>query len=433
MLTEDQIHYAALDAWVALEILDVLQSYKSAGEPLTSATLIGQPVSLFVRKQEVAQGIVVKQPAQFILETGTENTAPITFNVSSTRTRAVIQIDKVLAPKCVIAYHKKALGDIQNGQESFEVVVSLVAPKTRSVQQAKPIAEPERQPGVPNIINPSDILLAEEVVYDELGNVSDDESEVDMEDDLQNFPEYSGYVQDASLQRIAGILADIFHEIEKVTRTISKRHTLCRKFARAFSDTMLVPDKGDKKTVEQVLKKKRLTWEQVQSKSPAWLWKWVRRYIPDKDILYLILSELFQSWGSVKCSVTKQTLFNAETWQKAQRVLHDVKKGWISDPSNISLYTLEHTAKNGLAIYHCIRGTNSVEGSVHNPIRRKFASLQSLLMLLLLISDTDTIMILVLSISLARNIWDIMIHGLTMTSFSCSLTSDGEPASLSQV
>jgi len=30
--------------------------------------------------------------------------------------------------------------------------------------------------------------------------------------------------------------------------------------------------------------------------------------------------------------------------------------------------------KNGLSLYHCIRGTNSVEGAIHNPIRRSFAS-----------------------------------------------------------
>ena len=86
MLTEDQVHYAALDAWVALEIWGILNSYKSAGEPLTAATQVGQPVSLFVHKQEVAQGIIVNQPAQFILEAGTESTPPITINVSSTRT-----------------------------------------------------------------------------------------------------------------------------------------------------------------------------------------------------------------------------------------------------------------------------------------------------------------------------------------------------------
>jgi len=80
----------------------------------------------------------------------------------------------------------------------------------------------------------------------------------------------------------------------------------------------------------------------------------VNNPIPNKEILYHLLSELFQSCGSTQFSITKQTLFNAESWKKAERVLHDVKKGWISDPTNIPLYTLESQDKNGLAIYHCI-------------------------------------------------------------------------------
>jgi hypothetical protein len=37
--------------------------------------------------------------------------------------------------------------------------------------------------------------------------------------------------------------------MDKVCRTISKKHTLCKKFATAFSDTLLVPDEDDKKLV----------------------------------------------------------------------------------------------------------------------------------------------------------------------------------------
>ena len=93
--------------------------------------------------------------------------------------------------------------------------------------------------------------------------------------------------------------------------------------------------------------------------------------------MYVLLKELFDSWGPVKCTVTKQPLFSQETWKKAFAVLHDVQKGWISDPSSIPVYTLKGTDKHGLKLYHCIRGTNSVEGAVHNPIRRNFASLNA--------------------------------------------------------
>ena len=109
-------------------------------------------------------------------------------------------------------------------------------------------------------------------------NMLDDASEPDIDgqvEDTDNFPEYSGYTQNELLERIAGILADVFYEIEKITRTISRKHTLCCKFAHAFSDTMLVPDEGDKIAVEAVLAKKAIKWEQVWSKSPIWLWKQV--------------------------------------------------------------------------------------------------------------------------------------------------------------
>jgi len=82
-------------------------------------------------------------------------------------------------------------------------------------------------------------------------------------------------------------------------------------------------------------------------------------------------------WGSVKSSITGQPLFSAETWKKVKAVLHDVCKGWLSDPSSIPVYTHEGTDKNGLPLYHCIHGTNSVEGAIHNPICRNFASLNA--------------------------------------------------------
>jgi len=45
--------------------------------------------------------------------------------VSSTKRRAVVRIDKVLAPACVLSFHKKTLEQIQNGREFFKVLVDL--------------------------------------------------------------------------------------------------------------------------------------------------------------------------------------------------------------------------------------------------------------------------------------------------------------------
>jgi len=58
--------------------------------------------------------------------------------------------------------------------------------------------------------------------------------------------------------RPSRILADVFHEMDKVLCTISKKHTHHNAFATAFSNTLLIPDKNDRLKVEAHLKRKNL-------------------------------------------------------------------------------------------------------------------------------------------------------------------------------
>jgi ribonuclease D len=50
-LTEDQIEYAALDAWVTFPIWDVLKTQRNSGDVLQSASPVGQLVSLLSKKK----------------------------------------------------------------------------------------------------------------------------------------------------------------------------------------------------------------------------------------------------------------------------------------------------------------------------------------------------------------------------------------------
>jgi ribonuclease D len=45
-LSNEQIQYAALDAWVVLQILDILENKPTVGQPLKSAAPVGQHVSI---------------------------------------------------------------------------------------------------------------------------------------------------------------------------------------------------------------------------------------------------------------------------------------------------------------------------------------------------------------------------------------------------
>ena len=66
-LSRDKIIYAALDAWISLSIYKYLRVLPSSREALKSASQTSQLVSLFFRNQEIAQGIVIQQPRDFIV------------------------------------------------------------------------------------------------------------------------------------------------------------------------------------------------------------------------------------------------------------------------------------------------------------------------------------------------------------------------------
>jgi len=297
----------------------------------------------------------------------------------------VIRIDEVLVPDYILPFYKKTIQEVQAGQPAFDILVTLSSLKTRS-PHIPPLlpgtaAPPAVMDDVSLILPPSDGIPSSEEGAESAATLNDDndhgENVADGEHSNNAYVQPKPSQEDIALALLASILADIFHEMHKVCRTISELHALHKQFARAFSDTMLVPDKNDKAHVMSYLKAKGLTWEKVRLSSPGWLWKRVRRYIPEKNFLYQILKEFFNCWGPVKCIVTGQPLFSGETWKKAEAVLHDVRMGWISDPACIPLYTVLRYDKWGLAIYHCIRGTNSVEGAVHNPIRRSFAAMNA--------------------------------------------------------
>ncbi|OAD04865.1 hypothetical protein MUCCIDRAFT_161576 [Mucor lusitanicus CBS 277.49] len=96
----------------------------------------------------------------------------------------------------------------------------------------------------------------------------------------------------------------------------------------------------------------------------AWLWKRVRRWVSSPDVLLPLLKFLFLSYGPLKCAKSGKALFDKKSWDQAAAVLKTVQLGHVSDPPGGFRLTL----------YRCIRGTNSLEGGVHQNLIRKFGS-----------------------------------------------------------
>ena len=107
-----------------------------------------------------------------------------------------------------------------------------------------------------------------------------------------------------------------------------------------------------------------------------WIWKRVKRNVASPDILLPALKALFFSFGPLKCSKSGRTLFDKLAWKQAANVLKTVHLGHASDPPGVQLFYYKVGKKDryGLDLYRCIRGTNSLEGGVHQNLIRKFGS-----------------------------------------------------------
>ena len=197
-LNDDQKPYAALDAYVALMVWEVLETFGEVGKPLSSATKVGELVSLYVRKQEVAHGIIVEQPVSFLIQNPLPNEKPISLNVSTTKTRALIQIDTILAPNCVIPHHCQSLKNLQNGEDPFKAVVSISSLHTRSDKEPVTIPEPlePKNIGIIKAIQPPS-LSTEDIEDQDMNIESDDEDEdpVSERDIEENVERSSGFTQ----------------------------------------------------------------------------------------------------------------------------------------------------------------------------------------------------------------------------------------------
>ncbi len=254
-LSDSQIQYAALDAHVALQIWDVLRDLEPVGQPLSTATRVGTLVSLYVKKQEVAYGTIIEQPAKYTIPVGPENRLT-TFGVSTTCTHALIRVDKVLASSCIIALHKKTLQALQGDMETFNILVSICALRTRDKESAPQLATAERHNiGKVTASKPGDAGIGNIAILGSGSETlpSDSDSNTDSDSEGIQQPEYTDspgilYKQPSEmLESIPScVLADVFHIIDWLCRTISRKHTAYKKFATAFSDTMLIPDQDDK-------------------------------------------------------------------------------------------------------------------------------------------------------------------------------------------
>ncbi len=168
------------------------------------------------------------------------------------------------------------------------------------------------------------------------------------------------------------VLGDIWHLMDQFKIPI--HHGFRRPFTRALRDAILLPDPGDRSAVEAVLQKRNISWTQMLYSHSDWLWQRVRRFVPKPEVLFQRVRDVFVMFGPFKDATTGLPLFNDACWEKAANVLENIRLGYYSDPPGIQLYMISGKDRDGLTLYRCIRGTNNVEGGIHQNIAKRFGS-----------------------------------------------------------
>ncbi|KAG6818808.1 hypothetical protein H0H93_001463 [Arthromyces matolae] len=433
-LSQEQITYAATDAYACWCIWKSLSCLPSVGQHITSEHMPGQLVTLHSGKKAVALGTLMDAPDLVSVPPLGSNDA---HKIHVTPSRTVIRIDKVLIPGHIVALYHETLETLSHEIIPFHIVVSRstlrtlsaelqsssLPPNSRALRIVLPARLNHEYSGSSEVESDSDSEsvdldsdsdsdadLEPELEQNACGKAleilktnCDDDSEFDDEDineiirtiDLDEVQKPHSEPAAASMssgsQSIlhqpematkpfpSRVLEDLWHVQDRLLRLLSKKHSGFKAFARAFSETLLVRDEDDVAAVAAVYEQRGYNWESALRSNADKIRRRIRRYCPPPERLVPDLIKLFSSWKNVQCSndPSRPVLFSAEAVKQAAQIVKHAERGFLSDPDGFPMYRKIGTDPDGLNIYRSLRGTNSIEGGIHMPLRRTFGSLRA--------------------------------------------------------
>jgi len=383
-LTQEQIHYACLDVYAAWAIHQAFTDMP-VGSLVTETTLMGTHVRLLSRtgNSTVAYGVIAPD-------------RPPKFNgVNVTKTRTIVNITSIVQPAYLVradllASRQAAPLSSFGDAFPFSLLCQVKDLQTCAQSQQPPPSSDTPLPPEPYIPLPSAQSSTNGSTAADPEDLSLSDEELDFNPEVEQLLEGSRRDPDSELKALSlnsavhaplpehpirsRVLGDIFHVTNQFK--ISVHHGMRRPFMRSLRDALLIPDAEDKANVSRVLaaKPEPLTFAQKVKFNSDWVWQRVKRYAPAPEILTPRVTQVLQFYGPLLDAVTGQPLFNDSSWEKAKNVIENVRMGYYSDPPGVSLYTNRGADPNGLPLYRCLRGTNNVEGGIHQNIIKRFGS-----------------------------------------------------------
>jgi len=340
VLSPEHIEYAAIDAFVSLEVYKKLKDTATVRKPITLHTPAGTFIALYASSADKAFPAALGYLCDIL--PNEESTVARSEDRLNTNAKYIrrMEVVKILVPGTLLDQYRNGLSLDNFGEPRFTIAVNKANLLTASE---------------PNYLSSLSVIPS----------ISPGTHSTHADRLIQNPTETSAIP--------SRVLKDAFHLLDLIK--INLRHGLSKDFIRRFRDALFVVDTEDKEKVESYLISIGTTWNKRLLEDPKFIFDRVKRYIPPPDELYPMVKLVFDQYQNGLCSKTGLPLFDDEAIATSKRILEEIRQGNVSDiVGGPRLYTEIGDDKNGLMKYRCSRGTSSVEGAVHFNIIRKFAS-----------------------------------------------------------
>jgi hypothetical protein len=168
------------------------------------------------------------------------------------------------------------------------------------------------------------------------------------------------------------VKVDPMHLLARVGEHLPLRHSALSTYSHWIAQSLFLCNQKEFDAASEVAAKKfpGLSFARVLQVQRAWVLRRVRRTIPSGDVVAPRMERVFQLFGSMVDTKSKQPLFNRAAWRAAEEAMRTVRAGWLEDPPGMPLYSLLRHDSAGLLVYLCCRGTSANEGAVHQKLVR---------------------------------------------------------------
>jgi hypothetical protein len=197
------------------------------------------------------------------------------------------------------------------------------------------------------------------------------------EKEVNYSPSASSPVSLNSTSSPSRVKLDPFHFFQRFQTP--KKHIYNQEFSNALKNAIFIVNEKDRKRVELFLKgqKNQLTFDFLYDRNSPWLLRRIRRTIPEPLLLKQRIAQVLEQYTKPEYIDPESglPLLSKEVHLHIlKNELQHVEKGCLSDVPGVNLYFKVGYGKEGLPLYRCCRGTNNLEGGLHQKLGQKVRS-----------------------------------------------------------